>query len=58
MKRSIVAASVLALLMLGGCAQKPAPEAGFKDQGALPYVQAHGLKVDVQVPPAFVGAIH
>ena len=56
MKRSIVAASALALLMVGGCAQKPAPEAGFKDQAALPYVQAHGLKVDVQVPQDFVGA--
>lgn len=56
MKRPIVGASALALLMLTGCAQKPAPEAGFKDQGALPYVQAHGLKVDVQVPQAFVGA--
>jgi hypothetical protein len=56
MKRAIVAASALALLMVAGCAQKPAPEAGFKDQGALPYVQAHGLKVDVQVPQTFVGA--
>ena len=56
MKRPIVGASALALLMLTGCAQKPAPDAGFKDQGALPYVQAHGLKVDVQVPQAFVGA--
>jgi hypothetical protein len=56
MNRSTVAASALALLMVGGCAQKPAPEAGFKDQGALPYVQAHGLKVDVQIPQAFVGA--
>lgn len=56
MKRSIVAATALALLMVGGCAQKPAPEAGFKDQAALPYVQAHGLKVDVQMPQAFVGA--
>jgi hypothetical protein len=56
MKRPIVAASALALLMLAGCAQKPAPEAGFKDQSALPYIQAHGLKVDVQLPPTFVGA--
>jgi hypothetical protein len=56
MKRSIVAAGALALLMVTGCAQKPAPEAGFKDHGALPYVQAHGLKVDVQVTQAFVGA--
>lgn len=56
MKRSIVSSSALALLMLAGCAQKPAPEAGFKDQGALSYVQAHGLKVEVQVPQKFVGA--
>jgi hypothetical protein len=56
MKRSIVAASALALLTLAGCAQKPAPEAGFKDQAALSYVQAHGLKVDVQLPQAFVSA--
>lgn len=56
MKRPGVAAAALALLMLAGCAQKPGPEPGFKDQGALPYVLAHGLKVDVQLPPAFVGA--
>ncbi|MDR6916248.1 hypothetical protein J2X66_003117 [Pseudomonas sp. 3296] len=56
MKRSGAAAAALMWLMLGGCAQKPGPEAGFKDQGALPYVQAHGLKVDVQLPPTFVGA--
>ncbi|MCF4995986.1 hypothetical protein GIW70_15360 [Pseudomonas syringae] len=56
MKCSVAVICALALLALPGCAQKPAPEAGFKDQGALPYVQAHGLKVDVQLPPAFVGA--
>jgi hypothetical protein len=56
MKRPFAVAGALALLMLVGCAQKPAPEAGFKDQSALPYVQAHGLKVDVQLPQAFVGA--
>jgi hypothetical protein len=56
MKRSGVAGAALALLTLAGCAQKPGPEPGFKDQGALSYVQAHGLKVDVQLPPAFVGA--
>ncbi|MDZ5433692.1 hypothetical protein T3H00_13605 [Pseudomonas fluorescens] len=56
MKRPLAVAGALALLMLVGCAQKPAPEAGFKDQSALPYVQAHGLKVDVQLPQAFVGA--
>lgn len=51
---SVVAASLL--LMLAGCAQKPAPEAGFRSQGAASYVQAHGLKVDMQLPQAFVGA--
>lgn len=56
MKRLPTVAGALALLMMTGCAQKPAPEAGFKDQSALPYVQAHGLKVDVQLPPSFVGA--
>lgn len=51
------------LLLIGlgltviGCAQKPLPPAGFKNQEALPYVQAHGLKVDVQLnQQAFVGA--
>ena len=56
MKRSIMGASALALLMLAGCAQKPAPEAGFKSSGAASYVQAHGLKVDMLLPQAFVGA--
>jgi len=56
MKRSNMGASALALLMLAGCAQKPAPEAGFKSQSAASYVQAHGLKVDMQLPQAFVGA--
>jgi hypothetical protein len=56
MKRSIMGASALALLVLAGCAQKPAPEAGFKSQSAASYVQAHGLKVDMQLPQAFVGA--
>ncbi|RON30277.1 MULTISPECIES: hypothetical protein [Pseudomonas] len=56
MKRLPIVAGALALLMLPGCAQKPAPEAGFKDQSALPYVQTHGLKVDVQLPQSFVGA--
>lgn len=56
MKRPIIVASALALLTLVGCAQKPAPEAGFRAQSAMPYVQAHGLKVDMQLPPTFVGA--
>lgn len=47
---------MLVVLMLAGCAQKPVPQAGFKAQEALPYVQAHGLKVDLQLPQAFVGA--
>ena len=37
MKRSIMGASALALLVLAGCAQKPAPEAGFKSQSAASY---------------------
>ncbi|VVM53049.1 hypothetical protein PS662_00912 [Pseudomonas fluorescens] len=56
MKRSIMGAGALALLMLAGCAQKPAPDAGFKSQSAATYVQAHGLKVDMLLPQAFVGA--
>lgn len=56
MKTPMVVASTLVVLMLAGCAQKPAPQAGFKAQEALPYVQAHGLKVDLQLPQAFVGA--
>ena len=56
MKRSIIGVGALALLMLAGCAQKPAPEAGFKSQNAASYVQAHGLKVDMLLPQAFVGA--
>ncbi|HEF4758551.1 TPA: hypothetical protein SAN82_000955 [Pseudomonas putida] len=56
MKRPVAAAAALLLLTLAGCAQKPAPEAGFKDQTALTYIQVHGLKVEVQLPQAFVGA--
>ncbi|MHC8324205.1 hypothetical protein ACYZT4_26575 [Pseudomonas sp. GB2N2] len=56
MKGFIMGAGALALLMLPGCAQKPAPEAGFKSHSAASYVQAHGLKVDLQLPQAFVGA--
>ncbi|WP_223451276.1 MULTISPECIES: hypothetical protein [unclassified Pseudomonas] len=56
MKCAITGACALALLMLAGCAQKPAPETGFKSQSAASYVQAHGLKVDMQLPQAFVGA--
>ncbi|WP_256575640.1 MULTISPECIES: hypothetical protein [unclassified Pseudomonas] len=52
----MAAGLALALLTLAGCAQKPLPPAGFNDPTALPYVQAHGLKVEVQVPPEFVGA--
>lgn len=56
MKRLALTLAVISLLALPGCAQKPAPEAGFKDQAAMSYVQAHGLKVDVQLPAEFVGA--
>ncbi|NNB44460.1 hypothetical protein [Pseudomonas chlororaphis] len=49
---------VLALsLASGGCAQKALPPTGFKDQGALPYVQKHGLKLEVLLNEQdFVGA--
>ncbi|WP_434568751.1 hypothetical protein [Pseudomonas sp. Z3-8] len=56
MKRELIAVTSVALLMLMGCAQKPAPEAGFKSQDAVSYVKAHGVKVDLQLPQAFVGA--
>lgn len=56
MKRSLTILGALTLSVLAGCAQKPAPEAGFRSQGAASYVQAHGLKVDMQLPQAFVGA--
>lgn len=56
MKRLALTIAAISLLALPGCAQKPAPEAGFKDQAAMSYVQAHGLKVDVQLPAEFVGA--
>lgn len=56
MKRELIAVTSVVLLMLMGCAQKPAPEAGFKSQDAVSYVKAHGLKVDLQLPQTFVGA--
>ncbi|AOE60579.1 hypothetical protein QZH45_15295 [Pseudomonas corrugata] len=56
MRCSLIAFSALTLLTLAGCAQKPAPETGFKSQEAVAYVQTHGVKVDVQLPQAFVGA--
>lgn len=56
MKSLSTAATALVLLMLAGCAQKPAPQTGFKSQEAVSYVQAHGVKVDMQLPQAFVGA--
>ena len=56
MNRGLIAAGSLAVLMLAGCAQKPAPPAGFKTPDAVSYVQAHGVKVDLQLPQAFVGA--
>lgn len=56
MKGSLIVVCALGLLTLAGCAQKPAPQTGFKSQDAAPYVQAHGLKVDMQLPQAFVGA--
>jgi hypothetical protein len=56
MKGFLTAFSALTLLLLTGCAQKPAPQTGFKSLDAVPYVQAHGIKVDMQLPQAFVGA--
>jgi len=56
MKPSSIALAALVSLMLAGCAQKPAPPAGFKSRDAVPYVQAHGVKVDVQLPADFIGA--
>ncbi|MBC3387480.1 hypothetical protein [Pseudomonas sp. SWRI179] len=56
MKCSPISVSALLLLMLAGCAQKPAPQTGFKSQEAVSYIQAHGVKVDMQQPQAFVGA--
>ncbi|MCF5706385.1 hypothetical protein GIV19_03680 [Pseudomonas syringae] len=56
MRRPLIAACALALFTLAGCAQKPAPPAGFKSQDAVTYVQAHGVKVDLQLPQTFVSA--
>ncbi|KFE43399.1 hypothetical protein SAMN05216596_106228 [Pseudomonas congelans] len=56
MTRLLITITAHVLLMLAGCAQKPVPQAGFKSQDAVSYVQAHGVKVDMQLPQAFVGA--
>ncbi|GFM57118.1 hypothetical protein PSCICL_50360 [Pseudomonas cichorii] len=56
MKSVLKTASLLTLLMIAGCAQKPAPPTGFKSQDAAPYVLTHGVKVDMQLPQTFVGA--
>lgn len=49
--------ALLAVLTLAGCAQSPQPEASFNDPTALPYVTAHGVQVEVQVPKeGFVSA--
>lgn len=56
MKCSLISVGALLLLMLVGCAQKPAPQTGFKSQEAVFYIQAHGVKVDMQLPQTFVGA--
>lgn len=37
-------------LMLGGCAQSPAPSRSFNDPAAMRYINDHGLRVDVQIP--------
>ncbi|KAA8694268.1 Uncharacterized protein ALO80_00182 [Pseudomonas caricapapayae] len=56
MTRLPITITACVLLMLSGCAQKPVQQAGFKSQDAVSYVQAHGVKVDMQLPQAFVGA--
>lgn len=56
MTRLLITITAHVLLMLAGCAQKPVTQAGFKSQDAVSYVQAHGVKVDMQLPQAFVGA--
>ncbi len=49
--------ALLTALTLTGCAQSPPPEASFNDPTALPYVTAHGVQVQVQVPKdGFVSA--
>ncbi len=48
MKRPLMMAGALTLAMLAGCAQKPAPEAGFKSQSAASYVEAYGLRPDAR----------
>jgi hypothetical protein len=46
-----------AALTLAGCAQGPQPETSFNDPTAMPYVTAHGVQVQVQVPKeGFVSA--
>lgn len=55
MNRVLMVAGSLAVLLVG-CAQKPAPPTGFKTPDAVSYVQAHGVKVDLQLPQTFVGA--
>lgn len=51
------AIALLAAAALAGCAQGPQPEAGITDPTALPYVTAHGVQVEVQVPKdGFVSA--
>ncbi|WP_407315969.1 hypothetical protein [Pseudomonas sp. nanlin1] len=56
MRPSSTALAALILLTLAGCAQKPAAPAGFKSRDAVTYVEAHGVKVDLQLPRNFVGA--
>ncbi|WPO98083.1 hypothetical protein SFA35_15645 [Pseudomonas sp. HR96] len=51
------ALAMAAALLLGGCAQQPPSEKSFNGPQALPYVNAHGLQVQVQIPrDGFVSA--
>jgi len=44
-------------VLLAGCAQAPVSEPHLHDPSALPYVNAHGVSVEVQLPPeGFVSA--
>lgn len=37
-------------LLLGACAQHQVPEPSFNNPSALPYINAHGVRVEVQIP--------
>jgi hypothetical protein len=56
MKHASVGILGLMLLTLCGCSQHQAPPTGFKSDGAVAYIQRHGVEVDLQMPQTFVGA--